>query len=259
MLLDTVTLKLPLDTYLSTPKEVAQAGKAHRELIRRCMHRFGTPITIPEPPTGPGPKTRNERRYGLTDPVAAAEVGYGFAHLKPATRPSGTPVGPTLTDKSRAVLTGEGPNLPTGLPEGGCSAEAGRRLTPVDPTTKKPLDEDLPQRLSLDSFQRSREDPRVRAAFADWSGCMREKGHQYQQPFDPLADPAFRPAGSTKERITARDDVACKASTNLVGRWYAVECAYQSVLITEHRAELSVLAQAQPIVKSLVQTLVRTR
>jgi hypothetical protein len=258
-LLDSANLKLPLDAYLWTPDEVDQASKAHRELIRRCMRRFGASITIPEPPTGPGPKTRNERRYGLTDPVAAAQVGYGFPDAEPPTRPSGTPVGPTLTAKSRAVLTGEGQNLPSGLPKGGCSTEARRRLTPVDPSTKKPLDEDLPQRLSLDSFQRSQEDPRVRAAFADWSQCMQKKGHQYQKPFDPLADPEFRPAGTTKERGTAEDDVACKASTNLVGRWYAVEFAYQRLLITQHTAKLTVLAQAQPAVKRLVQTLNRRR
>jgi hypothetical protein len=256
-LLDTVHLKLPLDAYLSTPVEVDQASKAHRELIRRCMHRFGVSITIPEPPSSPGPRTRNERRYGLTDPVAAAQLGYGFP--EPVTRPSGSPAGPKLTARSRAVLTGEGRNLPSGLPKGGCISDAGRRLTPFDLSTKKPLDEDLPQRLSLDSFQRSQEDPRVRGAFADWSRCMQEKGYHYQQPFDPLTDPALRPAGTTKERRTAEDDVACKASTNLVGRWYAVESAYQRVVITQNRAELVALAQALPAVRRLVQKLHPTR
>ena len=255
-LLDTSKLKLPLDNYLLTPDEIDLASKAHRELIRRCMQRFHTPITIPEPPASPGPKTANERRYGLTN-LAGAKVGYSLP--EPGGRPSGTRAEPILTAKARVVFTGEGANPPSGLPKGGCSAEARRRLTPLDPSTKKPLDDDLPQRLSVDSFQRSQDDTRVQAAFTDWSKCMQTKGHQYKSPFDPPADPKFQPPGSTQELKTAEDDLACKASTNLVGRWYAIESAYQTALITDHKAELTALAQAQPAIKQLVRTLVRTR
>ena len=257
-LLDTATLKLPLDTYLPTIAEIDQASNAHRELIRRCMQRFDIQITIPKPPTTPGPTTSNERRYGLTK-LAAAKIGYGFADSDPGTPPSATRPAPSLTAKALAVLTGEGANLPSGVPKGGCRVEARSRLTPVDPTTHKALDEELPERLSLDTFQRSQDDPRVKAAFADWSTCMKAKGHQYSSPFEPFGDPKFQPAGSAKERRTAEDDVACKASTNLVGRWYAVESAYQNALIADHKTDLTALAQAQPAIKELVRNLTHAR
>jgi hypothetical protein len=88
---------------------------------------------------------------------------------------------------------------------------------------------------------------------------MQEKGHQYKGPLDPPADARFQPSGTTQERKTAKDDVACKASTNLVGRWYAVESAYQTALISDHKAELAALAQAQEAIHKLINTLTGTR
>ena len=121
------------------------------------------------------------------------------------------------------------------------------------------MDEELPERLAYESFQRSQEDPRVKAAFAEWSSCMQDKGHKYKSPFDPFADPAFTPPGGAKERKTAEDDIACKTATNLVGKWYAVESAYQQGLIADHRNELTALGESQPAIKERVRALAQTR
>ena len=86
--LDTAKMRLPLDAYLPTVEEADQRSAAHRELIRRCMQRFGIEIAIPEPPTGLGLTSRNERRYGLTEPVAAAKLGYGLGERTPTRSPA---------------------------------------------------------------------------------------------------------------------------------------------------------------------------
>ena len=254
-LLDTTTLQLPLDSYLPTIQQANQRAAAQRLLIRRCMLRFGVRVTLPEPPTNVGLKTQNERRYGLTDAAAATTIGYGLGDRDPRLHPDGRDKATKLAGRSLAVLTGEGSDLPRGLPAGGCSGEVNRQLAPVDPGTHQPLDENLPQRLSLESFQRSQEDPRVKAAFSEWSSCMSAKNHQYRTPLEPPADPAFAKAGSAKERQTAQDDVACKASTNLVGIWFPVESAYQTMLIGEHRDELAALQQGNAVVRKLVLSL----
>jgi hypothetical protein len=155
------------------------------------------------------------------------------------------------------VLTGEGTSVPAGVPAGGCHGEAQRRLAFVDPSTKQAVDDYLPQGLSLESFQRSQDDSRVQAAYADWSSCMRAKGHDYPKPLDPYGDPKLRPAGSARERHTATDDVACKKSTNLVGRWYAVESAYQTAQIHDHETELTAIAHAAAANQKIVQTVLR--
>ena len=74
---------------------------------------------------------------------------------------------------------------------------------------------------------------------------MRALGHHYQNPLDPPADPDFERPGGALERETAKDDVACKKSTNLVGRGYAIESAYQNIVIKKHHRELTELARAQ--------------
>jgi hypothetical protein len=257
VLLDTASMRLPLDVYLPTLKEEDQRSAAHGELIRRCMQRFGIKITIPEPPAAVGIKSLNERRYGLTDAAAAAKLGYGLGERDPSSRPPDPGQSPALTPKALAVLSGKGSSVPSGVPNGGCQGEAQRRLALVDPSSQKAVDENLAQRMSLDTFQRSQEDPRVVKAYADWASCMGAEGHDYKKPLDPLADPKFRPAGSAKERDTAKDDVACKQSTNLVGRWYAVESAYQTALIQDHRTELEALARAAAANRDLVRTLAK--
>ena len=252
-ILDTNRLQLPLDTYLLSLDEANQRDATRRSLLRRCMHRFGVRVTIPEPPAGVGLKSLNERRYGLTDAAGAAKLGYGLGERDPRARRGGRDDAPALRPRALAVMTGRGPSLPPHLPKDGCSGEVKRSMTPVDPSTRKALDEYLPQRLSFETFQHSQADPRVQSAFSDWSACMRARGHDYKTPLDPPADRAFRVSGSVAERRTAQDDVACKVDTNLVGRWYSVESAYQTALIADNKAALTELSKAEVVVTRYVK------
>ncbi|HEY5785270.1 MAG TPA: hypothetical protein VIT65_10875 [Microlunatus sp.] len=259
VLLDTTRLTLPVDAHLLALSEERQRSMARRELLHDCLLRFGIAVVIPEPPTEVGPRTRNERRYGLTDAAAAATTGYGLGDRDPRTRGGGREDAPTLTARARAVLTGHGSALPARVPEGGCSGEVTRLLTPVDPVTRKSLNEDLPEALSFASFSTSQSDPRVQAAFGDWASCMRKQGHSYAAPLEPPADPRFGNPGGAAERATAEADVACKAQTNLVGRWYAVESAEQARLIEEHQSELESLRAAELEVSRFVRSISTSR
>jgi hypothetical protein len=241
-LVASLDLKLPLDAYLPSLREVARYGIANRELIQRCMEDLGIGVRLPKPTTGVGPRTWTDRRYGLTDATAATALGYGLGSRDPSAHPHAHE--PPLAAHVLAALTGEGPGLPQGVPAGGCSGQAQRTLAGNADTGHRAVDPFLAQRLSQESFESSRDDPRVLDAFSRWSRCMLDKGHDYSDPLAPFSDPALQKGPTRKAVRTAVDDVACKRSTNLVGIWYAVESAYQTELIKSHHADLVPLALA---------------
>ena len=256
-LLASLNLQQPLDAYLPSLREVGRYGMANRELIQRCMVGFGINVQLPKPPTGIGPRTWTERRYGLTDAAAAKVLGYGLGSRDPSAHPRGRE--PRLAPKVLAVLTGTGPALPPGVPAGGCSGQAQRTLAgDADTSSSRVVDPYLAQQLSQESFARSRRDPRVVDAFSRWSLCMLAKGHHYKDPLAPFSDPALQ-HGPTPEAVqTAIDDVACKKTTNLVGTWFAVESAYQTELIKRHRADLEPLAAANAVTSRVVARVLDT-
>ena len=235
VLQDGADARLPLDPFLLTPPQVDQVTRAHRALLAQCAGRFG--LTAPPTTAAPtGPRTLNERRYGITDPGRAAAAGYRLSAHEPNQPParSTTPrADPTLL----AVLSGDGPRIVHGqpVPAGGCYQETRRRLHGADRTVAEEM---LAQRLSHDSYDQSGQDPRVQAVAGLWSQCMRAHGYDYRGPLDPPADRRFRGQVSAAEIATAAADIACKRKNNLVGIWFAVESSYQLPQIAANRAGL---------------------
>jgi hypothetical protein len=244
VLLRSAGLRLPLDDYQASVAESYLLARAHRALLSACMRELGLDFALPE--TGPpaGPRTWTDRRYGLTDPAQATR-GYWAAD-----RAAGSPTAAAVRRRTAAVtaaegaaITGRGMHVVNGrqVPPGGCTEEARRRLTADNPAG---ADLDLPAQLAGQSFFTSQRDPRVRAATQQWSACMKAAGHTYAGPLDPPADRRFQHALSQPEIATARDDIACKARTNLVGVWFAVESAQQRSLIDANRPALDLARRA---------------
>jgi hypothetical protein len=244
-LLRTADLRLPLDAYLASVAEVAELGSGYRALLRRCMAGYGFDFPPADPPAGPsvgpsvgGPRTRNERRYGLTDPAAASH-GYRLANGASPARPDL----PALPAAALAALNGAPGRLVAGravLPDG-CAGQAGKELAAQVPPG---ADLGLPDRLARESFERSRQDPRVAAATRRWATCMRGRGYSYATPSEAAADPRFRGPLSRAETATAAADVDCKRQTNLVGIWFTVESADQRTLIAANQPALTLAATA---------------
>jgi hypothetical protein len=236
-LLRTADLRLPLDDYQPSLAETGRLARAHRALLRQCMREFGFADAAPDPATAPGPRTWNERRYGLTDPAQAAHGYWPDSRVATA-----RPRSPSLSAAEGAVLTGSGAGTVAGraVPAGGCAAEAQRRLTARDPVG---ADRSLAQRLGSTSFFGSQQAPQVRAVTERWAGCMRAAGHPYAGPLDPPKDARFAGPAGPAEVATARTDVGCKQRTNLVGVWFAVEAAQQRSLIAANGPALA-LARA---------------
>jgi hypothetical protein len=230
------TIVLPLDPYMDSPRQRRLLATAHTILARECLRRFGLELPA-STPAWAMPAEGNDDRYGLVDPQQAREHGY---HLpEPAWGPS--PATPEQSGPQWAVLTGEGARAHAGrpVPPGGCVGEAQRALAG---RVAAPTDPGLAQRLSVDSYGRSRHDPRVRAVFGAWSRCMRRAGFGYADPMQANDDPAFHtPRPSPREVAVATTDVRCKQAVGLVEVWAAVEAAYQLRALDRHAAQLRVL------------------
>lgn len=240
-MLNSADLKLPLDAYRFSLAQLRPLGQAHRVLVRQCMLRFGLDYRAPEPPPQGGPRTWNERRYGVTDAATAARQGYELVD-RSANRPrSGASRRRTRDTRELSVLIGRTDRSINGMkvPAGGCVGDANRRLAGTGPA-----DRDLAQRLALNSYYRSQQDSRVQAAIRRWSGCMKAKGFDYAGPLDPPGDPRFQDGLPPREIETATADVACKKRTNMVGVWFTVESAYQGRQIERNREALTQIKQA---------------
>jgi hypothetical protein len=225
--------RLPLDDYLPTPAEAAELSQGYRDLLHRCMTGFGVDYPPPGLPAGGGPADRNERRYGLVDPAAAASRGYHFGTDLPARRRP-----PPLPPAAQAALAGTAARVAgRAVPAGGCAAWARRELTAADPPG---ADTGLAEALSVRGFTAAEHDPRVTAAMRAWSACMRAHSYSYATPFEPTFTGAVTPA----ETATAVTDVACKRQTGLARTWYAVEAAGQRPLIAANAAALRLAAAA---------------
>jgi hypothetical protein len=235
-LLRTVDLRLPLDDYLMALPDSVRLARAVRLVQAGCLRRLGFPAAV-EPVPAVGPRSWNDRRYGLTDPAQAPHGYWPDSRTTPGSRPrsaAGDAEGAALTGSVRSVH-----GRP--VPAGGCAGEASRRLLGHDPAG---VDRELAQRLSYASFAASRRDPAVVAATAAWSACMAAAGHPYAGPLDPPADPRFQGAFTPLEAATATADIGCKRRTNLVGIWVAAEAATQRALIADHRPALELARTA---------------
>ena len=172
-------ITLPLDPYQVSDDDFATVSRALTELTDRCMRRQGLTYEAPAPQdTATAGPAGHERRYGITVLESARTHGY---HL--AGTPARHPEQPKRSKAYERALTGTGKPLDDAEFDDGCTGEAHRELEAgIDMEAV-----DLPQWYKRDSFQRSLDDPRVKAVFAAWSRCMAEAGHRYATPLDPPA------------------------------------------------------------------------
>lgn len=238
VVVDSVHLRLPVQDYMATDAQLQTINAARAKIMDRCLQRFN--ITKLPAATGAnafGPQSLTDRRYGIFDLPIAAKFGYGMGLRDPSLQPR--PAQPNLGPDGQTVFTGEGRSQINGknIPEGGCLGETDRALDAHKPAG---ADTGLPQNLSFESFEWSRHEPRVVAAFKAWSTCMAGHQYQYRDPLAPPADSRFTStpsAGMSKLAInTATTDIGCKGKTNLVGIWFGVESDYQAEQIRTHAA-----------------------
>ncbi|MGB2568994.1 hypothetical protein ACPFP2_11140 [Micromonospora citrea] len=231
-LVDLTKFSLPLDRFVLSPVNLTLSTRAEFILTDDCMKRFG--LALPPQVASGDPSMNYSRRYGIFDEALAAKRGYrGPADSGPKVTP--------LTPQAEAVATGQGQRSYAGkqVPEGGCVGEARRVL--MEGVREVPA-RDLGSVLANESWERSKQDSRVRAVFTSWSSCMKLKGYDYADPMAAVGNPVFGTKEPSPEEIkVAVADVRCKREANVVNVWATVETAYQEMALKQHSKELAAI------------------
>lgn len=253
-------LHLPVERYMLTPRQALDFDQVSDATVRACMRR----LSVPYPATARLPAgsaaeraaldayTVLYRRYGLTDAAGARTWGYHTPTAASSSAAAAKAVKPKApSTAARGVLTGvdtSGTPLTSyhgrPVPQGGCLGEAERLLGARGSLGPGTDPDGIVARIKADSFERSMADPRVTKVFSAWSACMDARGFRMSTPMDEVPS-ASAAAPSRQEIAQARADVACKARTNLVGVWFAVESAYQKAAIAGHGEELDQVMAAR--------------
>ena len=135
------------------------------------------------------------------------------------------------------------------VPKGGCLGEAAAKLTAQGGSVT-----DSPQAVDInfEDYQHSMTDDRLRAAFQQWSNCMRAKGYSYPTPNDATNDRRWKETAtaSAAEIATATADASCRQQTNIIGTWFTVESAYEDQAI---QADLGRLNQVKLGIAAVVK------
>jgi hypothetical protein len=247
-----LTIAMPLEAYqaISTQEQEALAD-ASTELVQHCMAARGFDDTSSTSPPLSSVATLAQVEAGgagLTS-LTQARV-FGFA--RPKSNGSG-PSGPQIIGFVGAAgfgqslkagrayaeaLYGFGPGFGGG-PNGhlGCLQQASKQV--YGALFGEPLPDPVPQ-IAEQAASYTQTDPRVRAVDRAWSACMARHFYHYTSP-SQLEGHHWPTPPKKAEIATAVADVTCKAKTNLLNTWLAVEAGYQQALIGQNLATLSQL------------------
>lgn len=228
-------LVLPLDRYQLSVNDIYLIETAKDLLTRDCMKKQGYVWEV----IGDRkhyPDLRNRRRYAVIEMPVAKEMGY-----KTNPRLLGS------TDVTAQKLDREARMSPEARkaamdPGNGCYKQAGDRLA-----SGNEEDEDLVNRLNVDSLDRALKSPRVVPAMRSWVRCMAQEGYRYKDFYAASEDPrwAKTKTPSAAEKKTAVADVACKQRTGLVKLLTETERSIEERDIREHRKYFASLAAAR--------------
>lgn len=258
-------IRLPLSQFNQSESDIELTYTATQILKAKCAARFGvvsSDQTLPEIESADS----DERRYGILDLKTASTFGYRAPSVPGAAGSSNDKDSPSAynpDEQEFVVMTGtrsDGAAIPAAeipkdaagesLPSGGCASWAHRELT-----SGKMIDYDLINQLSTDAGSATETDSRVQQAWAEWSTCMSNAGYDFKSPWEPNNAAVEGTAADPEEIATAIADVNCRTQTNLVGRWMAVETAYQNRAISQHEGQFHEL---QALWRSRIDTAKKT-
>lgn len=180
---DVAKLALPLDPYMDNLAFNVLIERASDVLAQRCMQRFGLTYPSYRPVEDPN-RPEHLRRWGIADKDEAARYGYVPAFVLEERMTQPPPAAPVSRDADAvaAGLIKEYHGL--AVPDRGCFGEAADILN--GGTAPRVMgDVALPRRLADESYERSLADSRVKAAFREWSACMRRAGFRYRHHSTP--------------------------------------------------------------------------
>lgn len=227
---DPASVVLPIDSYEQTQQQVSAQQRAEYLLRSQCLTRFALTLAPPEitdPNVGGGPNTR---LYGIPGSLEIART-YGFHFVSDGTHTGGNS---SLTPDQTDVLFGRVSTFHgKTVPSGGCVMQTDRTMNAAAPLATNPV----AAAIDGDSYTSSLTDPRVVAAQARWSTCMKTMGYSYTTTFTAVVDTGDR--ASAHEIAIAVASWTCAARVRLLETWVNVQSAYQNHQIALHASALA--------------------
>ncbi|MEU0698673.1 hypothetical protein ABZ349_32560 [Streptomyces niveus] len=224
------SVDLPIQDFMPTANENLLIDRARNALAVKCMEGKGyAGFSLPAPVADGRDLT--DRRYGLSDIVAARAHGYEL----PKIRESGTGefVEKLPGDQKRA-LVGDKKNLsgPT-FARFGCTGVAMQEIVgsapPIVPAYQ------LASEIQMKSWNKSFKDPALIPFFGRWSDCMKDSGYRFKTPMDA-------PGSSRMTRDEAREmaeaEVVCNYESGLLKKWYSIDSGNQREEIAKQESRL---------------------
>jgi hypothetical protein len=247
-----LTIAMPLEAYqaISTQQQEALAD-ASNLLVQHCMAVRGFDDTSSGSPPLSSVATLEQVEVGGAGLTSLTQARtFGFARPKGA---GSSPSGPQIIGFVSAAgfgqslkagrayaeaLFGFGPGTGSG-PGGhlGCLQQASKQV--YGALFGEPVPDPVPQ-IAEQAASYTQTDPRIHAVNRAWSACMARHFYHYASP-SQVEGHRWKTPPDKAEIATAVADVTCKATTNLLNTWLAVEAAYQQALIGQNLATLSQL------------------
>jgi hypothetical protein len=260
---EAVSAHLPVEHYLLTPLQAAELTWLENRSEHNCMAGYGFDYPKPAPrpsatDVGTLQYSVTYRRYGVTDPRFARTWGYHPpvpGQVRPADTAQSSKAGAGLPSGDEyALLMGHSSNGTAltsyhgrPVPPGGCTTQAAALFPDVSSPQGPGAAPGQPlSALKSSSWSASLGDPRVTSVFLAWQACMSAAGfHVSANPLEAGTGLASinAPAPDRAELAMAEADVRCKASTDLVGVWFAVESDYQNTAIAQQQSVLDQIRQ----------------
>ncbi|MEU9155643.1 hypothetical protein AB0D59_35090 [Streptomyces sp. NPDC048417] len=228
-------LVLPFDRYQLSVNDIYLIESAKDVLTRACMKERGygyEAITHRKQYQD----LRNRRRYGVIEMPVATAMGYRTnARLLGSTDV-------TAQKMDRDARMSPAARKAATDPTDGCYKLAGDRLARGNEEN-----EDLVNRLNVDSLDEALKSPRVTPAMRAWVRCMKQRGHPYKDFYAASEDPRWARTDqlSRAERETAVADVTCKGQTGLVTLLSETERGIEERDIRQNKAYFARLAAAK--------------
>ncbi|MFG1995520.1 hypothetical protein ACGFJ7_36655 [Actinoplanes sp. NPDC048988] len=251
-------LTFPVDAYRATASQSLAIENATQILIARCAKQFA--VTVPVQLRAIEPVLSYRHLYGVTDPAEAQRWGYQVPPGQAPAAPAAAEAEPVSRDDMTVVSgwpqgrIGDPAHPPADLvrngrkvPVGGCRGEATRTLGLR--ANENPQESPTVRGIADSASHQAQADSRVTGAYQAWSQCMKDRGFNYQSPWEPI-DKVWPKPTAGEETNTAVADVACKKKVDLISIWHGVEVAYEKVLIqrnlttlTEEKKRFDVIAE----------------
>ncbi|MEV0281697.1 hypothetical protein AB0I22_35660 [Streptomyces sp. NPDC050610] len=217
------TWRLPVEAYMPSPQQAHLVANTRDELISQCMDKAGYSSwkSAPDLPELGG-KTLTDWRYGIHDAALASTRGYHPAAEEQKAYDEAMEIG--AVDKSGAPKEAVR----------ACAEKADGDIPVAQPA-------DIVQQISGDAFMESQENPKVVAAFAQWSTCMKSSGYSYKKPLDASDDLRFGdPHKVSKLEVeTAEADLTCRGKYDVARVWFDAESTLQRAKIADHLKEVN--------------------